>query len=294
MDLWNELGDYYGFVPVRMTEAPEQIFLHNLRIADILRVLCRKSLRRLPRKALVTEAKIVLPHLHWKIWERFFDEIYWIGRGDDASGGFPCPYPHVRWSEVRVEHRKKDPILVNANKFSATKGELYSLRRACIATFPNIVVAGQGWKKGVLSRLTTMAKEFVRSMLHPPSAKFAQPFPFVRPKNYLGPVADKVATLGGYRCCLVIENSEEYVTEKLLDALVAGCIPIYVGTDLDPFGIPASLYVRSKASVGAVEAAYQKALAIDYEQFLVDLKLWLGSEQAQKHSYNRALQGVFE
>ena len=41
----------------------------------------------------------------------------------------------------------------------------------------------------------------------------------------------KIDTLRLYKFCVAIENSEDkhYVTEKLYDALVAGCVPIYFG-----------------------------------------------------------------
>lgn len=54
-------------------------------------------------------------------------------------------------------------------------------------------------------------------------------------------VRDKAEFLRRHRFCLAFENSSSpgYTTEKLLDALLAGCIPIYwgnpdVGTDFNP------------------------------------------------------------
>lgn len=45
------------------------------------------------------------------------------------------------------------------------------------------------------------------------------------------PVGKKIEVLRDYKFCFAIENIEmpEYVTEKIIDALVAGCIPIYKG-----------------------------------------------------------------
>ena len=42
----------------------------------------------------------------------------------------------------------------------------------------------------------------------------------------------KLALLGGYAFCLVLENSiaADYVTEKLFHAFAAGCVPVYYGT----------------------------------------------------------------
>lgn len=60
--------------------------------------------------------------------------------------------------------------------------------------------------------------------------------------NNLGScVSDKMAFIRGYRFCIAIENTSSpgYTTEKLVEPLLAGCIPIYwgdpeVGRDFNP------------------------------------------------------------
>lgn len=49
--------------------------------------------------------------------------------------------------------------------------------------------------------------------------------------NVGGPVDDKFAFCSQYKFCIAIENSkvDGYTTEKLTDALYAGCVPIYWG-----------------------------------------------------------------
>jgi hypothetical protein len=49
--------------------------------------------------------------------------------------------------------------------------------------------------------------------------------------NYRGHVASKVDLLRRYKYCLVMENQRQtgYVTEKLLDCIPAGCVPLYWG-----------------------------------------------------------------
>jgi hypothetical protein len=63
-------------------------------------------------------------------------------------------------------------------------------------------------------------------------------------RSYRGelPVLEKVSTLSNYRFALCFENTAfpGYVTEKIFDCFVAGCIPIYLGApdikDLVPAG----------------------------------------------------------
>jgi len=59
--------------------------------------------------------------------------------------------------------------------------------------------------------------------------------------NIGGPVADKMAFIRGYRFCVAFENTSSpgYVTEKLVEPLLAGSIPLYwgdpeVARDFDP------------------------------------------------------------
>ena len=52
--------------------------------------------------------------------------------------------------------------------------------------------------------------------------------------NYRGLCAFKYKLLARYRYNLVIENSPSelgYITEKIFDALICGCMPIFHGTD---------------------------------------------------------------
>ena len=59
--------------------------------------------------------------------------------------------------------------------------------------------------------------------------------------NIGGPVADKMAFIRGYRFCVAFENTSSpgYTTEKLIEPLLAGSIPLYwgdpeVSRDFDP------------------------------------------------------------
>ena len=48
---------------------------------------------------------------------------------------------------------------------------------------------------------------------------------------------NKWSVLRNYRYCIVIENSSDFVSEKLFDAVSMGCLPLYVGPNLENFGI---------------------------------------------------------
>jgi hypothetical protein len=92
------------------------------------------------------------------------------------------------------------------------------------------------------------------------------------------PLASKREGLLPYRFSVVIENSREsgYFTEKLVDALLCGTVPIYWGaTDVEKFFDPAGMLIcRSEAEL---RAAILRADAGLYEQMLPAL---LGNREA--------------
>jgi hypothetical protein len=68
-------------------------------------------------------------------------------------------------------------------------------------------------------------------------------------RNAVGSVIDKHSVIKSSKFSVVVENSNDYVSEKLLDALVGGSIPIYFGPDLTKTGIPEDLIIRSDREV---------------------------------------------
>ena len=135
-------------------------------------------------------------------------------------------------------------VLINSLKYSFVQGEQYSLRRIMANTFHNeIDVYGLGWNQGVINYFRFYSK-FFRSLFElKKDIQFAQSpvNPFL--KNYKG-VVDSKEILGNYQVALIIENSLDYVSEKLFDALIHGVVPIYVGPELSCFSIPDEIAIQ--------------------------------------------------
>jgi hypothetical protein len=77
----------------------------------------------------------------------------------------------------------------------------------------------------------------------------------------MGPVEDKLKTLRQYRFALIIENSDEYVSEKIVDALLAGVVPLYVGAELSRFGFPDGIANVCEPDERAIESTMKKLMA---------------------------------
>jgi hypothetical protein len=81
--------------------------------------------------------------------------------------------------------------------------------------------------------------------------------------NYLGPISDKQYTQSKYRISLVIENSSDYISEKLFDALDSQNIVVYVGAEISKFGLNKNMVIQIDENAELVRDALVKLLAVD-------------------------------
>ncbi len=201
-----------------------------------------------------------------EVSERFRHVFLWGGMRERAGGGatfheISWPYPDVQplgrrlsWSERRFL------VLVNSNKrIFIPPRQLVRLRHPRQST-KSLMAAG--WLSRLRRGEPWLASELYKDRLDAirhfaRSADFdlygrgwsdtstlSGPEARAVTRSYRGevPVFDKVSTLSNYRFALCFENTAfpGYVTEKIFDCFVAGCIPIYLGApdikDLVPAG----------------------------------------------------------
>ncbi len=102
---------------------------------------------------------------------------------------------------------------------------LDNLREKYIKNLKNIDVYGRGWEK---------------YKIHP----------HINVKHTNGKQNDRPAYeyYKNYMFCIIIENTtaDGYVSEKIYDAFIAGCIPIYYGNNNNQVGIPENMYIDLK------------------------------------------------
>lgn len=121
--------------------------------------------------------------------------------------------------KAAFEHRKLLTLIAGA-KSSSHPQELYSHRMRTIQWFEasapqDFDLYGMGWQ--------------------------AEQFP-----SYRGPVVDKLATLTQYRFCICYENAQGYqgyITEKIIDCLRTGCVPVYGGAPNVARWIPSDCFI---------------------------------------------------
>lgn len=206
-----------------------------------------------------------------------------FGSQESASVNWPLVWPpDLELEKLQSTVRVERTVFINGNKMSFVKGELYSLRRRAIRVIDNIDLYGTQWGSRFASRLIIAVKSFAQALL---SLKLPQltglSLWFQDYSKHKGPVDDKLKTMANYKYALVIENSAEYMSEKLMEALFAGCIPIYVGPDPEKYGIPKNLVIRAQPTVLSIEEGLTEAKYRNIEEFHESLGEFLGSSEVR-------------
>jgi hypothetical protein len=156
-------------------------------------------------------------------------------------------YNFANWGQRSIECS-----LIAANKVSPNGSGNYGLRRSfafedldgCLSVY------GQLWDVSFFSRLRyrlAVLKFAIQSKsdykIRHIFSDFSKKF-----KNARGQIQDKHEVIAQSKYSLVIENTNNYISEKLFDALVGGSIPIYFGPSLVNTGVPEDLVIRCNPS----------------------------------------------
>lgn len=274
-----------------------------LLVMDVTPDIMRAAVKSRPKRTrlVVFEPEVVWPFGMSDQVTKFFDEVLLVGR-PNTKDYETLPYPQKLQTLSLINHQKlrnSDLFpLVNANKHSAVKGELYSLRRAVILGDPRVLVRGESWEipryqvvkslayagLQAISNGKRLGKHWMRDALK------------VRATRNIS-VENKRKFLSGYDHTLVIENSMEYMTEKLFDAFFSGSYPVYVGPDPAKFDVPEHLYTLSEPSLEEISRAMDTAAKIDKLSWRKEVASWLLSEAVQekwsyKIFYERVIAGL--
>ena len=200
------------------------------------------------------------------------------------------PHPMVHNGFPEFVDRDIFSCLINANKAFKEKlsSDLYLERIHTIRWYEKnapdkFELFGMGWDK------STPAFNFIgrvkRSLSRARTRVFGhKPFP-----SYRGEIKDKGEILRRCKFSYCYENSRDlpnYITEKMLDSLVSGCVPIYWGADNVLEYIPADCFIdRRKFKDTSEVNNYLLSLSkVDYANYQINISQFLKSDMAKKFS----------
>ena len=187
-------------------------------------------------------------------------------------------YWKIRRSPIRQLAAKiRDIVLRSPRRFSGAHAstQLHDQRLAAISHFGRarkLDLYGGGW--GSLKNLPPRWQNELTatvSSLNP------------------APCADKLATIAGYKFALCFENIEfpGYVTEKMIDCLVAGVVPIYWGApDVQDF-VPADCFIdaRKFQSLNDLESYLEKVSEVEWQKIVSRGSSFLSAAMGLRYSY---------
>jgi hypothetical protein len=100
---------------------------------------------------------------------------------------------------------------------------------------------------------------------------------FSKYRNYLGEPENKHLIIQKYKYSLVIENSSDYCSEKLFDAIISGSIPIYIGPKNTEIFLPNNLYYSCDGSVSEIREILSSIRENNVNDMLESMKDFLQS-----------------
>lgn len=167
--------------------------------------------------------------------------------------------------------------LIAGNKVSCSKKSNYGLRRDIAAALPRdfLVVYGELWNANFYLKLkhrVGVAFHGIQNKTIPNIQSIYGSF-FRKYLNFVGPIADKHVIVKRSKFSLVIENSNQYVSEKIIDAMINGSIPIYFGPNLEEFGFPGrSIAITNLSSPSEITNKIEGLSDEDIQQYLNSIK----------------------
>jgi len=226
------------------------------------------DLSRMPKEKLILfmwEPPTVQPSLYTPEVQALFGKIFtWDDDLIDNQKFFKFNYPALKKRIEKIPNfdQKKLCVMINTHLIDKHPKALYGEREKAARFFEDkegeFDLYGRFWDK----------KEF---------------------KNAMGKVESKAITLAKYKFCICYENMRDvkgYITEKIFDCFMAGCIPIYWGASNITDYIPADCFIDRRAFTSMEELyLFMKEMSCEeYQRYLEQSGEFLKSEKAQVFS----------
>lgn len=225
----------------------------------------------------------------------FYASPLWAAKMSGES--FPWPQDIAgRWAPHSEQTSYLfDSTMVMANKRSASTQSLYRLRREVLRSAStesvNLALFGPNWNRSALRDLTAGGRALAKCLRAGVSMSFAEAFSDVGyvPTCWMGVVNEKRAALQFALSTIAIENSLDFVSEKLFDPLLSGTVPIYVGPNLEKFGIPRTVALQVPPDRRHILDMVKFTSPSRLEEVRIAGSEWIRSESAMAFDESRVM-----
>ena len=188
--------------------------------------------------------------------------------------------------------------VINGDKRSAVPGSLYGLRRSVIRSCEEqsipIAVFGPGWGNSFAHRAKQAAGSIVKATKAGVLPAVGESLRDLRmqPVHWMGAVDNKRQAFAVARHSIVIENSGDYVSEKLIDAVCAGVVPLYVGPQIRQFGLPADIAISCEANASHIVETLRRLTEDRRWEVAEAGREWIGSAESRRHEIRVVLEDL--
>ena len=207
----------------------------------------------------IVEQPSVNPRQHKRNLRDLFDYVFVssIDLAEKYAGTYyTFPFNIRPFQEIKKLEKNKKIIfgLIATSKNSLTHSSLYWLRPRVISLLSKkdqILFAGKDFN---LKRLSNLRMDLnycyylVKNGMRPNLLRFRVRKLVFKQDSYLGELESKDAIFGRVDVFLCLENDIYEFSEKFIDAVSAGKLPLYVGPNLDQLGIPELVYIKGSTS----------------------------------------------
>lgn len=241
---------------------------------------------------IMMESPLVCPDNFILENHKFFRKIFtWDDSLVDNKKYFKINYAFKLPRKIPRSIKKENLCcLIVANKNSNYEYELYSERKKLIRWFEKNYIDdfdlyGIGWDEykfsgpkvvRVFNRISIIKKLMYKY--------FGEHYP-----SYKGKIDSKYLTMQDYKFSISYENimnTSGYITEKILDPMIAGCVPIYLGAENIHIHIPKDCFIdrRNFESNDNLYKYIRNMPDSVYMNYIDNIEKFLKSEKAQKFS----------
>jgi hypothetical protein len=180
------------------------------------------------------------------------------------------------------EKRRNNAVIVASNKISPLANSNYNLRRKLIKN-KNLIFYGQDWNITTLKKLKILTGLLKFSTKNLQWISILSVIGFLKPINIKIPeILNKHDLYSDSKYVLIIENSNNFLTEKIFDALISGCIPIYIGPKLSNIGINEDLVIQTEPNIKQIYKTLNGLHLIDHSRYLKNIYDFIHSKNGIK------------
>jgi len=254
------------------------------------------------------ESIAVLPRNFDRNLYKNFDKIFtWYDDIIDNNKVIKINYSFLLNPLEFIEYKDKTGFIsmVCGNKYSNHSGELYSQRYNLINFFEkntnySFSLYGTNWNNCYKKIYYNIVKRMHKYLLTLYIFKIFEHFInisglnryfLIKIKNFKGPLSPKIPKLKNYKFNICYENTGNvngYITEKIFDCFLSGCIPVYLGAPNIKKHIPEDTFIDRREFNSDIDLInfLENINEEKYLNYQNSIKLFLNSEKAIQFSSN--------